>query len=232
MNVNDLYGQGSTIRGNTLSKGLDFKWTNTTSKKTGQTSTQGADGTIPLEFTQKEYNKAEERVEKRLNDEGLFPLKKDQYVQYTKRLILETVYGEQIANTFLERMVGIKELIADCGKQSKNKGTITAIDGRELYSRSPHSALNLLLQGSAGVIAKQWAINFHKLAEDRGLVYGKDWYQSAFVHDEYQCPALEEKAIILGDAMVDGCLMIQDQFDMNIRIEGDYQIGSSWAETH
>jgi len=90
----------------------------------------------------------------------------------------------------------------------------------------------LLLQGSAGVIAKQWAINFHKLATDRGLTCGKDWYQSAFVHDEYQCPCEVDKVDILGKAMVDGCLMIKDQFNMNLKIEADYSIGDSWADTH
>ena len=204
-----LYGQGDTIRGNTL-------W---------------FDGCLP-DYTDKEYDAAKKRVEKRVNDEGLFPLRKDQYVTYNKQLILETIYGKRVADTFLERMTGIKELIKDCAKQSKDKGTITAIDGRELYSRSPHSALNLLLQGSAGVIAKQWAVNFHKLAADAGLQYHTDWYQSAFVHDEYQCPCIKGKEDILGKAMVDGCLMIQSQFDMNLKIQADYAFGESWADTH
>lgn len=204
-----LYGQGDTIRGHTL-------W---------------VDGCLP-DYTEKEYKAAKTRVEKRVNDAGLFPLKKDQYVVYDELLILKTIYGKRVADTFLERMTGIKELIADCGKQSKSKGTITAIDGRELYSRSPHSALNLLLQGSAGVIAKQWIINTHELASQRDLVLGDDWYQSCFVHDEIQCPTKEHLATTLGDVMIEGCRMIKDQFNMNILIEADYQVGSSWADTH
>ncbi len=204
-----LYGQGDTIRGNIL-------W---------------FDGCLP-DYTDKEYNAAKKRVERRVNEEDLFPLRKDQYVRYNEQLILETIYGKRVADTFLEKMTGIKELIKDCATQSKEKGTITAIDGRELYSRSPHSALNLLLQGSAGVIAKQWAVNFHKLAAEAGLVYGTDWYQSAFIHDEYQCPAIKDKATQLGDIIVNGCSMIQEQFDMNLVIAADYSIGPSWAETH
>lgn len=205
-----LYGQGDTIRGNTL-------W---------------FDGCLP-DYTEKEYKAAKNRVERRVNDAGLFPLKKDQYVKYTEQLILETIYGKRVADTFLEKMTGIKDLIADCGKQSKEKGTITAIDGRELYSRSPHSALNLLLQGSAGVIAKQWAVNFHTLAEEHPkLKLGKNWKQNAFIHDEYQCACKESLATTLGDIMIDGCNMIQKQFDMNIIIAADYQVGMSWADTH
>jgi hypothetical protein len=49
-----------------------------------------------------------------------------------------------------------------------------------------------------------------------------DWYQSAFVHDEYQCPVKEHLAPQLGAAIVDGCSMIKDQFNMNLVISADF----------
>jgi len=144
---------------------------------------------------------------------------------------METIYGKQVADNFLARMDGINELIADCSTQSKTKGTVTAIDGRELISKSPHSALNLLLQGSAGIIAKQWAINFHNLAAPT-LTEGIDWYQMVFVHDEYQCAVKPDLAGTLGRHIVNGCSLVTEQFNMNIPIEADYSIGLNWSETH
>lgn len=207
-----LYGQGDTIRGHNL-------W---------------YEGCLP-DYTKKEYTAAKKRVTARLtqiNGVEYFPLKKDMYVMYDELLILKTIYGKRVADTFLTNLTGIQELIKDCQLQSKDKGTVTAIDGRELASRSPHSALNLLLQGSAGVIAKKWMVNYHELAASKGLPHGKLWSQCAFVHDEYQCAADEDVAKLLGTIMVDGCAMIQSQFNTALPIEADYQIGKTWADTH
>ena len=207
-----LYGQGDTIRGHNL-------W---------------FPGCLTT-YTEKEYTAAKKRVERRLvtlENKKYFPLKKDMYVLYDDELILKTIFGKQVADTFLKNLTGIKTLIADCARQSKDKGTVTAIDGRELKSKSPHSALNLLLQGSAGVIAKKWMVNYHELAALKGLPHGTNWSQCAFIHDEYQCACDTKYATKLGDIMVDGCAMIQQQFNTTLPIEADYQIGASWAETH
>ncbi|MFA7029620.1 MAG: DNA polymerase [Candidatus Cloacimonadaceae bacterium] len=207
-----LYGQGDTIRGHIL-------WT---------------DGCLP-DYTEEEYNLAKERIIKRLviiNDLELFPLRKDEYVEYNELLILKTIYGKRIADTFLERMTGIKELIADCSRQSRETGYIQAIDGRLLYSRSPHSALNLLLQGSAGIIAKQWMVNYNKLAEEAGMIFGRDYWQSAYIHDEYVCTCLPEYSKILGECLEKGAFMVTKQFNMNLPIKADAVSGLTWQETH
>ena len=207
-----LYGQGDTIRGHTL-------W---------------SDGCL-TDYTEEEYNLAKERIEKRLvivNDIELFPLKKDRYVQYDESLILKTIYGKRIADTFLERMTGIKELIADCATQSKTTGYVQAIDGSKLYSRSPHSALNLLLQGSAGIIAKQWMMNYHHLAKQKGLQLGTDYWQSAYIHDEYQCPCLPHLGDTLGECLEAGAAKVTTDFNMNIPIRADYVVGQTWKDTH
>ena len=207
-----LYGQGDTIRGHLLWK----------------------DGCLP-DYTDQEYSVAKDRVLSRLvtiNDEQLFPLRKDEYVQYDELLVQKTIYGKRVADTFLERMTGIKELIADCAKQSKDTGYVRAIDGRLLYSRSPHSALNLLLQGSAGVIAKKWMVNYKRLAHSQGLVTGVDYWQSAYIHDEYQCPSKPELAETIGQCLVDGAAQVGIDYNMNIAIKADYVIGKNWSQTH
>ena len=194
---------------------------------------------VKFEFTQKEYDQAKKRIERRLveiNGRQLFPLRKDEYVEYTERLIYETIYGEQVANTFLANLTGIQELIEACQLQSKTKGTVTAIDGRELYSRSPHSALNLLLQGSAGVVAKKWMINYHDLAAQYGLTNGrgKDFYQQAYIHDEFQVACIDDpvKIDLLKKALTEGAAMVTQQFNTAIPIRADATYGQSWHQTH
>ena len=211
-----LYSAGDTVRGNTL-------WT---------------DGCLG-EYTPEEYASAKKRVEARIlliEGKPFFPLKKSEYVEYNETLILKTIYGKRIADTFKKNLKGLNELIEDCQNQSKTKGTVTAIDGRELYSRSPHSALNLLLQGSAGVIAKQWMVNYHDLASQYGLTNGrgKDFYQQAYIHDEFQVACIDDpiKIDLLKKALTRGASMVTQQFNTAIPIRADATSGQSWHETH
>ena len=226
-----LYGQGNTIRGFNLLSHMAIRWTNTTTGTSGVLNEENTKY-MDVSFTSSEYTLCTNNIKRRLNDNNLFPLKKDEYVEMTDRLIVETVYGKQVADTFIENMTGIKELISDCKAQHKEKSSITAIDGRELYSVSGHSALNTLLQGTAGIIAKQWIINTHELTNKNGLIYGKDWYQSVFVHDETQNPCRPSKTELLGTSLINACLMIQEQFNLNLLIECDYDVGQTWADTH
>lgn len=216
MNINDLYGQGDTIRGSILWK----------------------DGCLP-EYSLIEYADAKKRIDKRLieiDGKKLFPLRKDEYVEADESLILKTIYGKKVADEFLKNLTGINELIQDCQFQSKSKGSVTAIDGRELFSRSPHSALNLLLQGSAGVIAKQWMVNYHQLAISSGLINSRfgDFYQQAYVHDEFQVACIndESKIEILRQSLRDGASKVTTDFNMRIPIKADAGFGKSWADTH
>ena len=230
-----LYGQGSTIRGNTLSKNLAIEWHNTTTDGKGIHSFNATklSDSIKVTFTQEEYDTAAKRIQKRLNEEGLFPLKKDLFVKPTERLIIETIYGEQVANNFLKNLVGIDKLIEHCQTQSKTKGTVTAIDGRELYSRSPHSALNLLLQGSAGVVGKQWMVNYHNIAQAKYKLRPFTHYkQYAYIHDEFECGCRADLAPLLAAALEEGAAQVTEQFNINLPIRADAHIGPNWAEVH
>ena len=52
--------------------------------------------------------------------------------------------------------------VRDSVTNSATKGKIKGIDGRLLHVRSPHSALNTLLQGAGAVVCKLWLINMNK----------------------------------------------------------------------
>jgi len=207
-----LYGQGHSVRGVTL-------WTPVIADT--------------LTYTKEEYDTAAKRINKRLNEEGLFPLKKDLFIKPTETLILQTIYGEQVANNFLKNLVGIDKLIEHCQTQSKTKGTVTAIDGRELYSRSPHSALNLLLQGSAGVVGKQWMVNYHNITQTKYKLRPFTHYkQYAYIHDEFECGCRADLAPLLAAALEEGAAQVTEQFNINLPIRADAHIGPNWAEVH
>lgn len=207
-----LYSAGDTVRGHTLWK----------------------DGCLPS-FSAEEYSSARKRVEARLKPiEGrmYFPLKKDQYILYDESLILKTIYGKRIADTFLANLSGLPELIADCQSQSRTAGYLKALDGRLLYSRSPHSSLNLLLQGGAGIVAKRWGVNYHQLCRSSGIIHGTHFCQQAFIHDEYDCRALDDYAHPLASCLEAGAAQVTTDLSMNLPIKADAKVGRNWYDCH
>lgn len=233
-----LYGQGSTIRGVTLTNGKTINWHNTTTNATG-TALNGSEP-LTLEFTQQEFNKAQKSIERRLiqvptpqGDLALFPLKKDEYINYKEELIYQTIYGEQVANNFLANLGGMQDLIKSCQEQSKQTNYILGLDGRKLYSRSPHSSLNLLLQGDAGIVAKKWMVNYHQIAWEKHKIFDPEHFkQQAYIHDEYDCICKPDHVEALCDALETGATKVTKDFNMNIPIAADSMVGGNWALCH
>ena len=65
--------------------------------------------------------------------------------------------GQEIRAAYVDAIPGLADLL-DAIKAAADRGYIKAIDGRKIILSSPHVALNYLLQGSAGVIAKRWMV--------------------------------------------------------------------------
>ena len=112
------------------------------------------------------------------------------------------------------------------------RGYLVGLDGRPLYCRSDFKALNVLLQAAGAVIMKQVVINIHEQMAANGFVYGKDWKQHAFVHDEVQMscrPGLQSEIqpIILNTYIQAG-----EQLNFRCKIEGDVKTGYTWYSTH
>jgi DNA polymerase I-like protein with 3'-5' exonuclease and polymerase domains len=80
---------------------------------------------------------------------------------------------------------GLEELVTAV-KSKAESGYINLCDGRRCAVDGSHKALNYLLQGSAGVIAKQWMVHTQNVI-DTCLIKA---HQLAFIHDElqFECP--------------------------------------------
>lgn len=67
---------------------------------------------------------------------------------------------------------------------------LRGLDGRILWVRSPHSALNLLLQSAGAIICKKWIIQTEQRLVDRGLQHGwdGDFAYLMWVHEHHCVP--------------------------------------------
>lgn len=134
--------------------------------------------------------------------------------------------GRETRKKFLSEIKGLNELISDVKYKSlKNKGVI-GLDKRFVPCDSEHKALNYLLQSAGAIVMKQATINFWK---DNKF----NCYQVLHIHDEFEVISLKEKDNeLIGQHMVDSITQAGIDFNLRIKLDGEYKIGKNWAETH
>lgn len=131
--------------------------------------------------------------------------------------------GREIKEAFVEAIPGLSDLL-DAVKHAADRGYVRAIDGRKVLVDSPHKALNYLLQGSAGIIAKRWMV----------IANANDFCcsQLAFIHDELQYECHPEHATDLKFLLELSAVQAGEYYDLRIPIAAEGKIGANWAEVH
>lgn len=114
----------------------------------------------------------------------------------------------------------------------KYRGYLIGLDGRKLHCRSPHSALNTLLQSAGALIAKQATIFAYDDLIAAGLVWGKDFAQVAHVHDEVQFEVRKGLEEMVGKIIVQAMVKAGEHFNFRCPIDGEFKHGNNWCETH
>lgn len=133
--------------------------------------------------------------------------------------------GKELKNNFTKKLPAIKNLLDAVSKKVESSGVLLGLDGRELPTRSPHSALNLLLQSAGAVVMKQALVEFVGIAS-------RPYEMHANVHDEVQFSCLEEDADVLGEEFVQAIKLAGYTLNFKCPLDGEYHIGQTWKETH
>jgi DNA polymerase I-like protein with 3'-5' exonuclease and polymerase domains len=107
-------------------------------------------------------------------------------------------------------------------------GYVGGLDGRKIWVRSEHSALNSLLQGAGAVVMKKALVLFY------GKVQRNGWPVTlvANVHDEVQLETTKEHADTVGQAFVDSIREAGEHFKLRCPLTGEYKYGANWGQTH
>jgi DNA polymerase I-like protein with 3'-5' exonuclease and polymerase domains len=135
--------------------------------------------------------------------------------------------GRKLIDSFVNNTPGLASLKKKIGK-FMTKGNLPGLDGRRVWIRSEHAALNTLLQSAGAIIAKQWLVEATKGIAEAGI----DARLVAFVHDETQwevdvAHAQQAVEIIEAAATKAGEVL---QFRCPVDAEG--KIGNNWRECH
>ena len=138
-----------------------------------------------------------------------------------------TTKGKEIRKAYMDAIPGLEKLVTAV-KSKAESGYIRLCDGRRLPVDGSHKALNYLLQGSAGSVAKSWMIHIHNVIKQTEL----QAHQLAFVHDELQFECLPEYADTLKSALELSSLTAGESYDLRIPIASEGKIGQTWADVH
>ena len=140
--------------------------------------------------------------------------------------------GRRLISKFMAATPALKELKAAVAHRVKTKGYLLGLDGRVLPIRSPHSALNVLLQSAGALLAKQATVFLYENLTIKGYKWGEDYAQVAHVHDEVQLIARKEIAEDVGREAVKSFQLAGEHFNFRCPITGEFKIGNNWADTH
>ena len=113
-------------------------------------------------------------------------------------------------------------------KRAATKGYLKGIDGRKLYVRNAHAALNTLLQGAGAIVMKQALVDLSKKLK-LNLLKVKF---VANIHDEWQIEVEEAKSEYIGMMAVESIVNAGKHFNLRCPLDGEYKIGGNWSETH
>lgn len=145
--------------------------------------------------------------------------------------------GLRLKRQFLERLPalshlieGIQAKVAQRDEEDKAPKYLKGLDDRQLLIRSPHAALNTLLQSAGAILAKKSMVIMRDKVRAAG--YESRAQQVAWNHDEHQWDCEPEIAEEIGKMQVDSYLEAGRHFKFRIPIDGEYKVGSNWAETH
>lgn len=154
--------------------------------------------------------------------------------------------GKRLKKKFLKATPSISQLrkaIEQClvaesfsGKVKKWKRKyLKGLDGRHLYVRSIHSALNLLLQSAGALICKYWIVRTEERLLARGLKHGwdGDFALMAWVHDEQQiaCRTDTIADIVIREAQ-QAMRDTQKHFKFRVQLDTEGMKGKNWYDCH
>lgn len=135
--------------------------------------------------------------------------------------------GQQLIDKFLSNTPALAKL-KDKVATAAEKGWLKGLDGRKLFVRSQHAALNTLLQGAGAIVMKQALIILHD-----ELLRGKIPANfCANVHDEWQIETTEQYADVVGNLAVDSIKKAGEVLGLRCPLDGEYKKGYTWKETH
>jgi len=135
--------------------------------------------------------------------------------------------GKKLIDSFINNTPGLSALKKKISRLMA-KGHLPALDGRRVWVRSEHAALNTLLQSAGAIVAKQWLVESTKLLQERGI----NAKLLAFVHDETQWEVREDQAEEAARLIEQAATKAGEALGFRCPVDAEGKVGNNWRECH
>lgn len=112
---------------------------------------------------------------------------------------------------------------------------IKGLDGRKVHVRSPHAALNTILQSAGALVCKTWMVRTEEMMVEKGYKHGwdGDFTQMAYVHDELQFGCrTEEIAKVLIETAQEAMRWVGEHYKFRCLLDTEGKMGANWRDCH
>ena len=135
--------------------------------------------------------------------------------------------GKRLRQHFFDNRPTFKAL-GDKVRRAAQKKYVKGLDGRKIFVRHPHAALNTLLQGGGAIAMKRALAILDSLIKLQTL----DAKFVANIHDEWQMEVREDLVDFVGQLAVDCIQTAGNYYNLRCPLDAEYKVGDNWSETH
>jgi len=135
--------------------------------------------------------------------------------------------GKRLKDKFLANTPKL-QVLKDNVSDASARGYLKGLDGRKVYVRSEHAALNTLLQSAGAIIMKKALI----ILDEYAKLWGIDYEFVGNIHDEFQVEVRESQSHEFGRLAVASIQAAGIQLGLRCPLDGEYKVGNNWADTH
>ena len=108
------------------------------------------------------------------------------------------------------------------------KKFLKGLDGRKIFLRHKHAALNTLLQGAGAILMKKALTMLDSLLRLNTI----DYKFVANIHDEWQVEVINKDVEEFGSIAVEAIKEAGEHFNLGCPLDAEYKVGEDWSETH
>lgn len=140
--------------------------------------------------------------------------------------------GKRARENLMKGVPALGKLIEAVRAKLNAQGFVVGLDGRRLRARSDNAALNTLLQSAGAVQMKRGLVLLVDKLTEKGWVWGREYAIVGLIHDEWQANVKPELADEFGEAAAQAIRDAGSYYSFKCPLDGQYQKGASWKETH
>ena len=138
--------------------------------------------------------------------------------------------GKQLKERFFKNLPALGKLMAAVQKAAQ-RGHLIGLDGRKLYVRSAHAALNTLLQSAGALVMKRALVLLDDFIRIEPRFNGSAWFVGN-IHDEIQTECEPDIANEIGELAKLCITHAGEHFGLRCKLDGEYAVGVNWRDTH